>query len=167
MNAETPPSWPDSLQAPNAARVADLLPAFWRTLDALPALLNDGELLLAEELTARLRGLVIEMMLAVNGISRPAATQHLNLYLGKSQRAVFERTLVARTPQGDSWLARAVALTVIQSWYAPQLVARFRVEPPAELEAAVCARLAAALPGWPLVIAGDELAPAPPTGSSL
>jgi hypothetical protein len=155
-----PNQWPDALQPPDPARVAALLPAYWRTLDGLPDLLTRGESLLAEELTVTLRTLVIEMMLAMNGIARPAATRHLNGYLGASQRAVLERTLVAPDSSADTWLARAVALTVIVGWYAPQIVERFGLEPPAKLEAAVLAHLAAALPDWPLDIRSD-----PPPGA--
>ncbi len=153
---EAPPHpWPDALRAPDPARAAALLPAFWQTLAQLPDLLNRDEQLLAEALTAELRHLVIEMMLAMNGIAPPAGTRHLNGYLSPSQRAVLERTLAAPAASRESWLARAVALTVIQSWYAPQLAARFGFAPPAELESAVRAQLAAALPDWPLEISTD------------
>jgi hypothetical protein len=138
--------------------VAQLLPAFWQTLDRLPDLLQRHEWILAEALTAELRTLVVEMMLAMNGITPPQGTRHLNGYLGASQRAVIERTLAAPHAGGESWLARAVALTVIQSWYAPQLVERFGCAPPTALEEAVRARLIATLPDWPLQIESD---PAP------
>lgn len=149
------PAWPDSLAPPNPARVATLLPTYWQTLDQLPDLIARNELLLAEALTAQIRSLVVEMMLAMNGIAPPAGTRHLNGYLGASQRTVLERTLVAPNAAPETWVARAVALTVIQSWYAPQIVERFGVEPPTALAAAVQARLAAALPTWPLNISSD------------
>lgn len=156
------PAWPDALQPPNPARVAQLLPTFWQRLADLPDLLQRDELLLAEALTAELRSLVLEMMLAMNGIAPPPGTRHLNGYLSPSQRAVLERTLVAPAASADVWLARAVALTVIQSWYAPQLAAHFGVAPPTALEAEVRAHLAAALPDWPLEIATDPPAEATP-----
>ncbi|MGL4649678.1 MAG: hypothetical protein ACRC1H_09750 [Caldilineaceae bacterium] len=152
---ENTSAWPDTLQPPDPTRVASLVPSFWRTLDGLPDLVARGEWILAEELTAGLRRLVIEMMLAINGIAPPPGTRHLNGYLGASQRAVLERTLFAPSSDADSWVARAVALTVIQSWYAPQLAAHFGFPAPSELESAVHARLVAALPSWPLVITTD------------
>lgn len=147
--ATTVPSWPDALSAPAAERVQYLLAEFWLTLETLPDLLNRGELLLAEENTAHLRALVLEMMLALNGIAMPAGTRHLNGYLGASQRAVLERTLVTPAAERSSWVARAVALTVIYRWYAPQLAAQFGLAEPVTEEARVWPHLVATLPDWP------------------
>jgi len=150
-----PYRWPDPLHPPDAASVASMIPRFWHTLDRLPDLMQRQEFILAEQLTSTLRDTVIEMMLAMNGLARPVDTQHLNLYLGTSQRAVLEKTLIAPTSGAETWMARAVALTVIQSWYAPQLAERYGVAIPDDLIHSVRKHLADALPDWPLEITTD------------
>ncbi len=79
-----PPAWPDPLHPADPAQITLLLEHFWRTLAKLPDLLVRQELLLAAELTATLRRTVLELMLALNGITWPAGTAHLNSYLGAS-----------------------------------------------------------------------------------
>lgn len=148
-------TWPDPLVQPVAARVARLLVQFWEELGQLPDLLGREEQLLCAAATARLRDIVIEMMLALNGIAYPQGTRHLNHYLGASQRAALEKTLAAPVAGGDAWLGQAVALVVIYRWYAPQLVARFDLAYPQAVEEATLAQLAAALPDWPLAIQTD------------
>lgn len=148
--------WPDELRAPEPAGVQQTLALFWQTLDELPDLLARGEHLLAEDLTARLRGLVLDMMLALNGIQRPRETRHLNSYLGESQRRAIEKTLVGLSVRSGTWSARAVALVVIYRWYAPQLVAKYELDYPQSLEDAVLARLQAQIPNWPTRIETDE-----------
>ncbi len=149
---ETPPQWPDALRPPDVDHVADLLQKFWLELERLPAHLRAQELILAEALTAHLRYIIIELMLAMNGIAWPEGTQHLNGYLGASQRAVLERTLAAADSSSDTWLARAVALVVIYRWYAPQCVERFDVAYPQATETRVWAALCAQLPNWPTAL---------------
>lgn len=151
MHAQVSP-WPDLLVPASTIAVGPLLESFWSDLAALPDLLKREEYILAERLTARLRDIVIDMMLATNGIAYPAGTTHLNGYLSDSQRAVLERTLVAPSQSGETWLARAVALTVIYRWYAPQIAEQFGVQTPDALEAEVLAGLVARLPDWPTVI---------------
>ncbi len=148
----TKPTYPDSLTRPEPARIQWLLDVFWRQLNPLPDLLNRGEQLLAERSTATLRDLVIEMMLALNGIQWPADTRHLNSYLGASQRAAIEKTLVAPEVSADSWIGRAVALVVIYRWYAPQLVEKYNLTYPQALEAEVWAHLQTELADWPLTV---------------
>jgi hypothetical protein len=152
MNA---PSWPDELQRPTPARVADLLRQFWLELAALPDLLGRDEHLLAAECTGALRRCVLEMMLALNGIAYPAGTRHLNLYLGPSQRAAIEKTLAAPAVAPESWIGQAVALVVIYRWYAPQLAGAFHLMYDATLENATLAALQAQLPDWPTTITTD------------
>ncbi|CAN5679655.1 hypothetical protein BH10CHL1_BH10CHL1_34860 [soil metagenome] len=144
--------WPDLLSRPEPARIQWLLEAFWRQLRPLPDLINRHEHLLAERSTATLRDLILEMMLALNRIQWPTDTTHLNTYLGASQRAALEKTLVTPAVNGDSWLGRAVALVVIYRWYAPQLVERYNLTYPQPLEAEVWAQLQRELPDWPLTI---------------
>jgi hypothetical protein len=156
MPAMTPSTWPDPLAAPDPRRVDALLSEFWRQLAALPDLIRRDEQILAERCTAELRTLVIEMMLALNGIGWPAGTRHLNSYLGDSQRAVLERTLAAPQSDGRAWTARAVALVVIYRWYAPQLTARFGLAYPDPLEQDVWRRLVQELPGWPQTVTTED-----------
>jgi hypothetical protein len=146
---ESRPTWPDALRKPESADVAALLEAFWLEIETLPALLAEDEMILAEALTARLRRIVMELMLAMNGIAWPEGTTHLNGYLGNSQRMVLERTLRAPNASAETWLARAVALTVIYRWYAPQCAERFGVAHPDTTEARVWAALYTGIPGWP------------------
>jgi hypothetical protein len=148
-------SWPDVLQLPDIARVQTLLDDFWQELARLADLLSRDELLLAAECVAHLRRLVLEMMLALNGIAYPAGTAHLNGYLGASQRTALERTLRAPSGSSDDWIGQAVALTVIYRWYAPQLVARYGLIYPQDAETHALAHLVDGLPDWPEFIATD------------
>ena len=150
--AMTNQTWPDALSRPEPDRVQFLLVEFWQRLRALPDLLIREEHLLAERNTAGLRDLIIEMMLALNGIQWPPTTVHLNRYLGASQRAAIEKTLVAPTVNDDSWIGRAVALVVIYRWYAPQLVEKYGLEYPQALEDETWAQLQREVPAWPLTV---------------
>lgn len=149
MHAQT---WPDPLTPPDAQRVQALLDAFWGNLELLAGLLEGGELLLAEECIASLRASVVEMMLALNGIQRPDGTRRLNAYLGASQRHALERTLSAAGTGAEAAVARAVALTVIYRWYAPQLVAAFGLDYPDASERAAWQTLTQSVPAWPLAV---------------
>ncbi|MBX3012732.1 MAG: hypothetical protein KF832_14545 [Caldilineaceae bacterium] len=149
------PTWPDSLQPAVATTVAAHLTQFWRLLQQLPDLLQRQEYLLTEQLTAELRGVIIEMMLALNGIAWPTGTRHLNRYLGPSQRAALEKTLVTPAVSGESWIGRAVALVVIYRWYAPQLVEKFAVPYPQSVEEEVWQLLQREVPDWPLTVTTD------------
>lgn len=149
------PVWPDALEAPESSDVLALLDAFWHTLARLGDRLGRSELLLADESVGQLRGIVLQMMLALNGIRRPPATEHLNGYLGASQRQAMERTLLRTDPGQEGMVGQAVALVVIYRWYAPQLAAHFALHEPTALEADVLARLQAGLFDWPAAIATD------------
>ena len=145
-------SWPDTLQRPAAPQVETLLTNFWQLLQPLPDLLRRQEHLLADRLTTQLRSVVIEMMLALNGIQWPVGTRHLNHYLSASQRAAIEKTVIAPTVSADSWIGRAVALVVIYRWYAPQLVEKYNIVYPQQQEEAVWALLQREIPDWPLSV---------------
>lgn len=147
--------WPDALQPPESDRVAAVLMDFWRELAQLPEWIVGGEQLLCARCTGRLRHVVLEMMLALNGIAFPVSTRHLNRYLSDSQRAAIEKTLLIPAVDGDAWIGQAVALVVIYRWYAPQLVARFGLAYPQTAEDAALRRLVAELPDWPLAIQTD------------
>lgn len=143
---------PDLLYAPEPQRVQFLLAEFWRQLQRLPDLFKRDEHLLAEQNTAGLRNLVIEMMLALNGIQWPEQTRYLNSYLGESQRAALQKTLIAREVGRGTWIGRAVALVVIYRWYAPQLVEKFGLEYPQALEDTTWALLQREAPDWPATV---------------
>lgn len=147
--------WPDPLRPPNPAHIALLLREFWRQLQQLPDLLHRQEHLLAERCTAQLRTLVIEMMLALNGIAWPDATVHLNSYLSKSQRHALHKTLLLSEVANENWIGRAVAIVVIYRWYAPQLVEKFGIAYPQADEDATLDRLQQMLPDWPVSITTD------------
>jgi hypothetical protein len=149
---QTTNGYPDALARPQPEQVAFLLAEFWRQLANLPGLINRQEELLAARCTARLRDLVLELMLALNGIQYPIGTGNLNRYLGESQRTALYKTLRAPEVSGESWLGQAVALVVIYRWYAPQLVAQFKLDYPQAVEAATWATLQHELPDWPLTV---------------
>lgn len=149
-------AWPDALARPAAAAVEQNLSAFWHLLAQLPDLLNRQEYLLADRLTYQLRSVVIEMMLALNGIQWPTDTRHLNSYLSAQQRAAIEKTMVLPAAAAEGWIGRAVALLVIYRWYAPQLVAAFNLGYPQALEAEVWQILQRDLADWPLTVTTDD-----------
>jgi hypothetical protein len=137
------------LQRPDPQHIQQLLEEFWTTLDDLPDLLPRQELLLASDTLHRLRHLVLEMMLALNGIAWPSGTTTLNTYLGASQQQAIHKTLLLSEVSIEGYIGQAVALTVIYRWYAPQLVDAHALHYPADLEVNVWQRLVARLPCWP------------------
>ena len=155
--ADTPYTrqWRDALAAPESHEVEQMLIRFWNILRQLPDLLNRDEQLLASETMATLRTTVIDMMLALNGIQRPAGTRHLNSYLSENQRIALERSLLALEVSAETWIGQAVALVVIYRWYAPQLVERHRLTYPSTLEAGTWQALCQGLPKWPAEITTD------------
>lgn len=152
MSATT---WPDPLQKPDPLRIAAVLGEFWLALAELPGLIQRDEFLLCANATCTLRRFVTEMMLALNGVAYPHGTSHLNLYLGASQRAALEKTLLAPATDPEAWIGQAVALVVIYRWYAPQLVAAYQLSYPQTIESEVLAKLQENLPDWPANITTD------------
>ncbi|MFZ4847581.1 MAG: hypothetical protein ACOYL7_00445 [Caldilinea sp.] len=146
--------WPDPLQPAAPDHVATLLERFWRTLEQLVELLQRQEQLLAARMTAELRQIVTELMLALNGIAWPHESAHLNSYLSADQRAALEKTLLVPSISTNSWIGQAVALVVIYRWYAPQLVQKFGLASPAEAETQALLKLHQ-LAGWPRSIMTD------------
>ncbi len=144
--------WPDRLHKPEVAQVQHLLTVFWQRLLVVGDLVQRNQHLLAHEQIGMLRQTVLEMMLALNGIQCPAGTLHLNGYLGESQRAALEKTLFVSSVSAESWIGQAVALVVIYRWYAPQLVEKFGLAVPGDVEAVTLAELQRQLPDWPLEI---------------
>lgn len=150
----SPSTWPDPLSPADATHVQDALEQFWKILATLPDLIERRENLLAADTTARLRQLVVEMMLALNGIAYPTHTRHLNTYLSDAQRAAIEKTLLAPSVSAESWIGQAAALVVIYRWYATQLVDKYHLVYPQAAEEAAWSHLRR-LPDWPLVIATE------------
>lgn len=165
--AHTPKTeWPDALQPPQPEQIQHLLDSFWVELAHLADLLPRDQVLLAAEQLHTLRAIVLQMMLALNGIQRPQ-TRNLNIYLSANQRAALEKTLLlsnldpgsnAHTGEvatdsakawADAWLGQAVSLVVIYRWYAPQLVAKYALRYPHTEEQAAWTLLTSALPTWP------------------
>ena len=133
--------WPDPLQPVQPDQVAGLLAAFWETLAELPdSAPRATNICSPPKRPLRYALLVLRMMLALNGIERPPATHHLNTYLGASQRAAIEKTLLAPAVAGESWIGQAVALVVIYRWYAPQLVEKHSLAYPQAAEDAALTR---------------------------
>ena len=147
---------PDKIEPADPAEVQELLGRFWRQLAGLERLAPRAEYLLLQELIDDLRRTVISLMLALNGIKRPAATEHLNRYLGESQQRAVNSTLTLPAASREAYIGQAVSLVVIYRWYAPQLTARYSLTYPAALEAEVWQRLRAALFDWPATITTDD-----------
>ncbi len=149
------PNWPDALHAPDKARIQEALAEFWLLLAELAESLAAREILLCSERAAALRSLVLELMLALNGIRRPVDTRSLNRYLSQSQREALEKTLITPRPHRDAYIGQAVALVVIYRWYAPQLVDKFGLAYPAAAEQEVWQRISRLLPDWPRAVTTD------------
>lgn len=149
----------DQLVPPEPAEVQQQLDAFWRQLAGLARLAPRDEYLLLQELVDEMRRTVLALMLALNGIKRPDGTVQLNSYLGDSQRAAINSTLSLPETSRESYVAQAVALVVIYRWYAPQLIARYNLTYPGELERAVWQQLRESLFDWPATITTDDAAP--------
>jgi hypothetical protein len=147
--------WPDALQSPQPDHIQTLLDTFWTELALLADLLPRAQILLAAEQLHTLRQIILQMMLALNGIQRPA-TRDLNTYLSANQRAALEKTLLLPSSDPDDWadiwIGQAVSLVVIYRWYAPQLVTKHRLHYPHAQEKAAWDSLTAKLPTWPQTI---------------
>ena len=141
--------WPDQLTRPATEQVTALLTDFWSLLSELPDLVARGENLLCAERLGKTRRVLMELVLALNGIARPQGTQDLNVYLSVRQRQALERTLQTPAPNRDAWIGQAVAMVVIYRWYAPQLVEKYHAPYPSATEQAALQRLSATLPEWP------------------
>lgn len=153
--AESTTHWPDPLSSPEPNRVEQLLADFWHQLQQLGDRIATEEYLLANELTHQLRTSVLEMMLALNGIQRPSATQNLNLYLSEEQQEAISRTMQLPNLDAGAWLGQAVALVVIYRWYAPQLAETFTIAQPHDLESRVLETLCQQHPDWPKSLTTD------------
>jgi hypothetical protein len=122
---------------------------FWQALAQLPAVVNREEHLAAAALLHCVRTQLTDLVVALNGATRPLTPTRINPYLGPAQREAFEKTLRHSGNHAESWIGQAVALIVLYRWYAPQLVEMYRLSYPAAVESTVLALLSAEVPGWP------------------
>ncbi len=143
------------LNRPDPATVQRRLDDFWLRLAQFASLIAHDQYLLAHEALGDLRRTVLGMMLALNGIERPAATTSLNTYLSDSQRTALEKTMLLPANDQASFIGQAVALTVIYRWYAPQLVEKLDLTYPHLREQAVWIELVNQLPDWPQHVKSD------------
>ena len=148
-------NWPDDLSKPTSQEVSELLIDFWTRLADLSEPIARSENLLCAEYSAGIRSILIHLVLALNGITRPDGTRNLNSYLSPHQRRALEKTLVAPAANRDSWIGQAVAMVVIYRWYAPQLVEKYQVPYPAAAERGTLGHLSDALADWPQSITTD------------
>ena len=151
-----------ALYPPDSSEVDSQLGQFWLLLARLPAVLNRQERLAAHALLTELRTLMIDLVVCLNGASRPRARARINQYLGEAQREAFERSLGSSQPilrnasEGSTnWMGQAVALVVLYRWYAPQLAEQHDLSYPQSVEDTVLALLHAEIEGWPAYIATD------------
>ena len=143
---------------PDPEVVGAQLCQFWLLLAQLPAVLARREDLGAHTLLAETRTLLLDLVAALNGATRPRSTARVNQFLGPKQLRAFEKSLdLGRTSSGagsskSSWIGQAVALIVLYHWYAPQLCEILCAAYPQQAEETVLAMLRAQIDGWPAVI---------------
>lgn len=145
-----------ALSPPDSREVDMQLGRFWLLLARLPAVLKRQERLAAHALLTELRTLMIDLVVSLNGASRPQSRARINQYLGEAQREAFERSLgipqsiLGRRSEGSTnWIGQAVALVVLYRWYAPQLAEKYAFSYPQPAEDTVLALLRAEIEGWP------------------
>ena len=137
------------LQKAEAPAVQVALVGFWQQLAHLPAAINRQEHLAALALLQQARLHLTDLVVALNGASRPPSPARINPYLGPAQQEAFEKSLHQTPDFAESWIGQAVALIVLYRWYAPQLVEIYNLTYPTALEETVLALLSAEVSGWP------------------
>jgi len=137
------------LRAGNPPAVQAGLITFWQLLAHLPAVINRKEHLAAASLLHNVRSVLTDLVVALNGATRPTALARINPYLGPAQQEAFEKSLRQAANDTESWIGQAVALIVLYRWYAPQLAEMYGLTYPAALEESVLALLSVEVPGWP------------------
>ncbi len=136
----------------NPARIQATLTEFWTELAAAAVQIAAQDHLAAHARLTRLRTLVLVCMVGLNGVDLPENLDGIAGLLGPSQRAAIQKTLAAPKVAGSAWVGQAVALVVIYRWYAPQLVEKFDLAYPHQVEAQTLAALHDLLPNWPQTI---------------
>ncbi len=140
------------LRPVNPARVQAALADFWTELAASATQIAAQDHLAAHARLNRLRDLVLVCMVGLNGVDLPEDLDGIAQLLGPSQRAAIQKTLAAPKVDASAWVGQAVALVVIYRWYAPQLVEKFGLAYPDQVEAQTLAALHDLLPNWPQTI---------------
>lgn len=132
------------------------LKQFWLLLARLPAVVGRHEQLAAHLLLAEISTLLIDLVVSLNGGSRPRARARINQYLGLAQLEAFEKSMELRETgrrreEGTraNWIGQAVALVVLYRWYAPQLAEKYSLNYPRLAEDRVLAYLHCELKNWP------------------
>lgn len=156
MRADLPAAQESLLQMPGArlepaeaSAVQAGLISFWQRLAHLPAALNRQEHLAAVALIQQARTHLTDLVVALNGATRPNTPARINEFLGPAQQDAFEKSLGQSESLDESWIGQAVALIVLYRWYAPQLVEIHKLVYPTALEETVLALLSAEVSGWP------------------
>lgn len=137
------------LEKATASDVQVGLISFWQQLAHLPAALNRQEHLAAVALLQQARLHLTDLVVALNGATRPPSPARINPYLGPAQQEAFEKSLHQTPVFAESWIGQAVALIVLYRWYAPQLVEIYNLAYPTALEETVLALLSSEVSGWP------------------
>lgn len=137
------------LQEVDTERVQAGLTEFWRLLAHLPPAINREDHLAAANLLQRVRMVLTDLVVALNGATRPDTPARINSFLGPAQQDAFEKTLRQGDTPAESWIGQAVALIVLYRWYAPQLVEIHNLAYPTQLEETVLALLSTEVSGWP------------------
>jgi len=141
---------------PDVEAVDRLLGRFWLLLARLPAVVGRQEQLAAHLLLTEMCTLLVDLVVSLNGASRPQTKARINQYLGLAQREAFEKSLGLRkavrqreASNSANWIGQAVALIVLYRWYAPQLTEKYSLTYPRLAEDCVLAYLKAELKNWP------------------
>lgn len=152
-------SWTSRLQAnwtPDSRLIESQLGRFWLLLARLPGVVGRQEQLAAHMLLTEMHALLIDLVVTLNGGSRPHTNSRINQFLGPAQREAFERSMglrpsgrQKRISDGATWVGQAVALVVLYRWYAPQIAQKHSLRYPQLAEDSVLALLSAELENWP------------------
>lgn len=154
---------PDSLRGaivpPDVETIDRQLMRFWLLLARLPAVVGRREQLAAPLLLTEMRTLLIDLVVSLNGGSRPQTRARINQYLGQAQLEAFEKSMglpdsgrLREAGNSANWIGQAVAQVVLYRWYAPQLAQKHSLTYPRLAEDSVLAYLAAELENWPASI---------------
>ena len=144
---------------PDSRLIESQLGRFWLLLARLPAVVRRREQLAAYLLLTEMQALLLDLVVTLNGGSRPHTNSRINQFLGPAQREAFERSMGLQ-PSGRqksvgdcaTWVGQAVALVVLYRWYAPQLAQKHSLRYPQKVENAVLALLSTELQNWPASI---------------
>lgn len=143
---------------PDSHLIGAQLGQFWLLLAQLPTILERREDLAAHTLLGETRSLLLDLVVALNGATRPTSTARVNRFLGPDQQQAFEKSLgLGRISSGatspkSNWIGQAVAMIVLYRWYAPQLCEIFCAPYPQQAEDTVLDLMRSRLEGWPAVI---------------